>query len=473
MMAEAAGSARADAMATFGVVLHEHRTAPQLADWLDAAERQEQAGQLSALQTANLREIGRIVRRAAALPSELVEASARAQLLCEQAWRKQRSENDWAGFAPLLAQVLKLKRECADALAAALGVSAYDALLDEYEPFCSSADIDRWFAQLRGFLPGLIDEVIEQQRAQRYLVPHGPFPTAAQAELGRTLMAAVGFDMRHGRLDVSHHPFCGGVPSDVRITSRYDESDFTSGMMGVLHETGHGKYEQGRPLASLDQPVGLARGMSLHESQSLLHEMQISRGRPFLTFAAPLIARAFPSAVQREPAAFTIDNLVNVFTRVARSKVRVGADEVTYPAHVLLRYDLERALIAGTLAVADIPDAWDAGMRSLLGLSTAGDHREGCMQDPHLAGGAFGYFPTYTLGAMTAAQLYAAAVRARPSIPEELARGQFEGIDGFLRERVWSKASALTTDELMRAATGEPLNPSHFESHLRSRYLAS
>jgi carboxypeptidase Taq len=471
MMPPAAGEERADAMSALGVVLHEHLTAPQLNDWLAIAEQEAGAGKLEATQRANLREMRRIVRRASALPSSLVEAVSRAQLRCEQAWRRQRAANDWQGFAPLLAEVVQLKREAAAALGQALGLSPYDALLDEYEPFRSSADIDRWFGELRGFLPGLIDRVIEHQRAEPVERPRGPFPRAAQEALGRLLMEAVGFDMQRGRLDVSHHPFCGGVPTDVRVTTRYEDDDFTAGMMGVLHETGHAKYEQGRPRDWLDQPLGQARGMSTHEGQSLLQEMQISRSHEFLRFATPHIARAFPEAVRTQPQAYGVENLIRLFTRVERNKIRVGADEVTYPCHILIRYDIERELIAGRLQIADIPEAWDAGMRELLGLSTAGDYRDGCMQDVHWSSGAFGYFPTYTLGAMTAAQLYAAAVREIPSIPSDIEQGNFATINECLRAKIWSKASLLTTDELMREATGEPLDPSYFKRHLEHRYL--
>jgi carboxypeptidase Taq len=471
MMPEAAGAARADALSALGVVLHEHLTAPQLNEWLAVAEDEARRGTLQAEQRANLREMQRIVRRASALPPSLVEATSRAQLRCEQAWRRQRAANDWNGFAPLLTEVVKLKREAAAALGEALGLPPYDALLDEFEPYGSAADIERWFSELRAFLPGLIDRVVERQRGERVVQPRGPFPRAAQEALGRQLMEAVGFDMQRGRLDVSHHPFCGGVPQDVRVTTRYEDGDFASSLLGVLHETGHAKYEQGRPEQWIDQPVGQARGMSIHEGQSLLQEMQISRGREFLQFAAPHLARAFPEAAAAQPDAFTPDNLARLFTRVARGKIRVGADEVTYPCHILLRFDLERALIGGTLQVADIPEAWDAGMRELLGIATERDYRDGCLQDVHWPAGAFGYFPTYTLGAMTAAQLYAAAVREQATIPSDIAGGDFSTINDFLRRKIWSRASLLTTSELMREATGETLNPAYFKRHLEQRYL--
>ncbi len=471
MMPPAAGPARAEAMATLGVVVHEHLTDPALVDFLANAESEAGAGQLTTEQLANLREMRRIVRRASALPGDLVEASTRAQMSSEQAWRTLRAAGDWASFEPLLTEVVARKREVADALSLALGVSPYDALLDEYEPFGTSAEIDAVFAQLTAFLPALIEQVIERQRSEQFEPVLGPFPVAAQQALGRSLMAKVGFDMAHGRLDVSHHPFCGGVATDVRVTSRYDEADFTGGLLGVLHETGHAKYEQGRPRHLSTQPVGEARGMSVHESQSLLQEMQVSRGAEFLRFAAPLIAQAFPERARATPGAFTAENLARMFTRVARTKIRVGADEVTYPCHVLVRYEIERELMAGRMQVADIPEAWDAGMRRLLGISTADDYRDGCMQDVHWPAGAFGYFPTYTLGAMTAAQLYAAALREHPSIPGEIERGEFGSLNQFLARNIWSKGSLLSTPDLLRAATGEALDAKYFEAHLRRRYL--
>jgi carboxypeptidase Taq len=473
MMASAGGDERARAMATLGSVVHEHLTASEVTDWLASAEEESAAGQLDQLQRANLREMKRAVRRARALPGELVEASSRAQMRCQQAWRVQRAENDWPGFAPLLQEVLARKRECASALAEALQVSSYDALLDEYEPFYSSAKIDQLFGRLREFLPSLIAEAVEHQRARPRIVPRGKFPVAAQQRLALRLMSSVGFDMTHGRLDVSHHPFCGGVPSDVRVTSRYDESDFVSGMMGVLHETGHAKYEQNRPLELREQPVGEPRGMSTHEGQSLLSEMQIGRTHEFLQFAAPLIAEAFADAAAAQPEAFSVDNLVRLLTHVECGKIRVGADEVTYPCHILVRYDIERRLIDGDLTVKDIPDAWDAGMRELLGVATADDYRNGCMQDVHWPSGAFGYFPTYTLGAMTAAQMFAAIKRALPDVGGDLARGSFDAINDFLLRNVWSVASVYTTDELMERATGEVLNPKYFEAHLRERYVGT
>lgn len=468
MMPRGSGQKRAEAMATLQVLIHEQLTDARLPELTEAAERE--ASTLNAGERANVREMKRLVRRAQCLPAELVAASAEAQLRSEQAWREKRRANDFAGFAPLLSEVVVLKREAAARLGAALELEPYDALLDEYEPGCRAAALDGVFANLRAFLPALIDEVVAQQAGQVVHVPRGPFPVAAQRALCETMMRAIGFDAEHGRLDTSHHPFCGGVPSDVRMTTRYDERDFTSALMGVLHETGHAKYEQGLPRAWDTQPVGAARGMSMHESQSLLSEMQVSRSREFLEFLLPHVQRAFPDAVRAQPEAFTLENLHRYFTRVARSKIRVDADEVTYPCHILVRYDIERRLIASTLRVEEIPDAWDAGMRELLHIATGDDHRDGCLQDVHWPSGAFGYFPTYTLGALTAAQLFATARAARPELAQEIARGSFTWLNDFLRERVWSQGSLWTVDELLTRATGETLNARHFEAHLRHRY---
>ena len=253
----------------------------------------------------------------------------------------------------------------------------------------------------------------------------------------------------------------------MRITTRYDEADFRSALMGVMHETGHALYERGLPAAWRGQPVGEARGMVLHESQSLLMEMQVCRSQAFLAFAAPLLRKAFGG----DGPAWEADNLYRHYTRVEPGLIRVEADEVTYPAHVILRYDLERAMIAGDLAPADLPGAWAEGMRRLLGL-TPPDDRLGCLQDIHWYDGAWGYFPTYTLGAMVAAQIFKAAVAAEPSIPEAIARGEFGVLVGWLRVHVHAKGSMLSTRALLVEATGRELDPEAFKSHLQRRYLA-
>jgi carboxypeptidase Taq len=280
-------------------------------------------------------------------------------------------------------------------------------------------------------------------------------------------MAAVGFPAEHGRLDTSRHPFSCGTPEDLRITTRYNEDDFTSAIMAVLHETGHALYDYGLPREWRYQPVGEALGMSIHESQSLIIEMQACRGRAFMTFAAPLMREAFGG----EGETWSADNLYRLQARVAPSLIRVNADEVTYPLHILLRTRLERLLIAGELEVSDLPGAWAEGMRDDLGIVPP-DDRDGCLQDIHWVEGIFGYFPTYTLGAVTAAQLFQAARRAVPELETALGEGDFRPLFSWLGKNVHAHASSLDARALVTRATGRPLDADDFETHLKARYLA-
>ena len=464
-MPDGAADTRGEQMAVLKVIAHEILTDPRTSERLDAAEAE--AASLGPWERANLREMRRAHVHASAVPGDLVAAASKAATRCEMVWREARADSDFARLRPHLAEVLRLQRLVGEAKGAVLGLSPYDALLDGYDSGMRQARIDPLFSELRAVLPDLVGAVRERQATEAPPLPlPGPFPVSIQRELGLTLMRAAGFDFSRGRLDVSLHPFCGGATDDVRITTRYDEGAVTGALMGVLHETGHALYEQGRPAAWRHQPVGLARGMSLHESQSLLIEMQACRGREFCAYLAPVLREAFSG----EGAAWTADNLHRLATRVEPGFIRVDADEVTYPAHVLLRYRLETAMIAGDLAVADLPGAFDAGMKDLLGLTVPSD-RLGCLQDIHWPGGSFGYFPTYTLGALAAAQLFAAACAAVPDIRPGLARGDFAQLLGWLRENVHARASLLETDDLLVAATGRPLGTADFLAHLRRRYL--
>jgi carboxypeptidase Taq len=401
-----------------------------------------------------------------------VESIAVAQKRSEQQWRVLRPKNDWNGFAPLLKNLVALQRESAAILGETLECSPYEALMDTYEPGARIARIDSVFAELRAFLPGLIERIIERQDREGIVIPEGPFTTAQQRSLAEVLMKAVGYNFDRGRMDVTYHPFCGGTAIyDVRVTTRYDETDFTKALMAALHETGHAKYQQGLPEKWLGQPVGRSRSMSIHESQSLLQEMQVCRSKEFLTFSAPFIREAFPERAREQPGALEADNLYRVYTRVQPSLIRVDADEVTYPLHVILRYDMEKKLFGGEMEVRDIPEAWDAAMTELLGISTKDDYRDGCMQDVHWPSGIFGYFPSYALGAMSAAQIYAAASRALPGLSDDIARGSFDALNQWQHEKIWNRGSLLSIDDLMKEATGESLDPKHFKRHLLARYL--
>ena len=464
MMPDGGADARSEQLAALKLTTHEMMTAARMGVLLDAAESDPPAGDW---QAANLNEMRRRWRHATAVEADLVEALSFASSRCEMIWREARPAGDFAAVAPALDEVLQLVRRQADCKAEALGLSPYEALLDQYEPGIGVSDIDKLFDDLADFLPGFLHQVLETQAAGA--APgtlEGPFDLEAQRKLGVDLMSHVGFDFNHGRLDISLHPFCGGVPDDVRITTRYNEEDFAHSLMGVLHETGHAMYERGLPEEWRRQPVGDARGMAMHESQSLLIEMQVCRGPQFLSFAAPRMRRAFGG----DGPAWQEDNLYALYTKVTPDFIRVDADEVTYPAHVILRYRLERALIAGDLVIADLPGAWNDAMQDLLGLTPDSD-REGCLQDIHWYDGAIGYFPTYTMGALAAAQLFAAANEQDSTIRPAIARGDFTPLMTWLRNHVHGRASLHTTDDILTAATGAPLGTEAFKAHLQSRYI--
>lgn len=465
MMPAGGAEARSEQLAVLDVTCHELAADPALVDLFGQAEAEAQA--LDPWARANFREMKRRWLHETALDAQLVEALSRAGNGCGIIWRQARADSDFKAVLPAMKVLLGLVRQAAQAKSEALGCSLYDALLDEYEPGGSSARIDVIFDDLAAFLPDFLGQVLERQASQpKPLVPEGPFPIARQEAFAHRFMGVLGFDFEHGRLDTSLHPFCGGVPDDVRITTRYDEADFMKALMGVLHETGHALYERGLPTAWRAQPVGEACGMAMHESQSLLMEMQACRGPEFVGFMAPLAREAFDG----QGPAWEADNLIRVYNRVEPGFIRVDADEVTYPAHVILRYRLEKAMIAGEMEPDDLPSAWNEGMQELLGI-TPPDDALGCLQDIHWYDGAWGYFPTYTLGAMAAAQLFAAAKEAAPEIPEAIGRGDFTPLLGWLREKVHGQGCFHTTDDLIEQATGKPLDPKVFEAHLKARYL--
>jgi carboxypeptidase Taq len=463
VMPRKAAGERGEQFAVLKRIAHEMLTHAETGEQLAAAE---QEADLDPWQAANLREMRRRYRHAHALEPALVEAVARTSTSCEMLWREARAKADFALLVPELTEVVRLVREEAAVTGAALGLSPYDALLDAHQPDLRDADVVILFDSLAAELPPLLDAVLERQAASPApLRPKGPFPAATQKEIGRALMVRLGFDFEAGRLDESTHPFCGGTPSDIRITTRYREDKLVSALMGVLHETGHALYEAGLPRRWLGQPVGDQRGMAVHESQSLLMEMQACRSPAFVGFLAGELRAAFG----HDPA-FAPENLQRLYTRVERGFIRVDADEVTYPLHIVLRHRLERQLIGGELEVADLPSAWNEGMRELVGV-TPPDDRLGCLQDIHWPTGGFGYFPCYTVGAMLAAQLFRTAHAQLPGLLGAIGRGDFTPLLEWLRERVHGRGCLPRFGELVEGATGGPVAVEPFLEHLRERYL--
>ena len=463
MMPRKSAAERGEQLGVLKRLSHELLTHAETGEQLAAAEEE---ADLDSWQRANLREMRRKYRHAHALEPALVEALAKVTTSCEMTWREARARSDFPMLAPQLSEVVRLVREEATVTGAALGLSPYDALLDAHQPDLRDAEVVVLFDRLAIELPPLLDAVLDRQaEAPEPLQPAGPFPAARQKELARALMVRLGFDFEAGRLDESTHPFCGGTPSDIRITTRYREDELVSALMGVLHETGHALYEAGLPKRWSGQPVGEQRGIAVHESQSLLMEMQACRSPAFIGFLAGELVAAFG-----DDPAFAADNLQRLYTRVERGFIRVDADEVTYPLHVILRHRLERLLITGDLEVADLPVAWNDGMRELLGVEPP-DDRLGCLQDIHWPLAGFGYFPCYTLGAMLAAQLFRAAQSEVPGLLHAIGRGDFSPLLGWLRENVHGQGAMPRFAELVQQASGEALAAEPFLAHLRARYL--
>jgi carboxypeptidase Taq len=463
MMPAGGAAARGEQLATLAGLSHELLTAPEVAADLAVATAE---GDWPA---ANLRLMRRAHARAACLPTELVERSTRANAACEKLWRRAKAAADFALVTQALTDVLACQREIAARLSDALSLSPYDALIDGYQPGVTAAEIEPVFAAYEAFLRDALPRAEAIQAAKPAPIPlPGPFPAAAQRALCRELAEAAGLEPEHFRLDESLHPFCGGTPTDVRMTTFYDEADVAKALLGVLHETGHALYERGLPAAWARQPVGQAAGMAAHESQSLIIEMQACRSDAYLSWLGPRLHETFGG----DPAPYAAENLARVWRRVSRGFIRVDADELTYPAHVILRFRLERAMIGGELDIPDLPTAWNEGLRDVLGI-TPPDDAKGCLQDIHWYDGAFGYFPCYTLGAMAAAQLMAAARAATPGLDEALAEGNLAPLVGWLRANVHAHGARLGFQELLRAATGKPLDPADFIAHLTQRYLTA
>lgn len=462
-MASGGGEKRAEAMAALSGMYHTKATDPHVHDWIGAAKSES----LDAEQSAALRELERSYINATCLPTEFVERQTITRMRCEQLWRTARGKGDWAGFAPSLEGVVALVREEAALRAEVLKLSPYDALMEQYDPGNRSGDVTPVFTELKAFLKAFAPKAIalqDERNAKRPVKPlSGNYPIENQRALGIEMMQAVGFDMNHGSLSVSHHPFCGGVPSDVRLTTRYRTDEFLSALMGILHETGHGLYEQNLPKQWSHWPSGKARGMAMHESQSLFVEKQIGRNPAFWEYALPHVKTHLGED-------WSLADLLPHVHHVSRGLIRVDADEVTYPLHVILRFELEQDMLSGALNVADLPEAWDAKMRDYLGLSTIDNPKDGPMQDVHWPSGAFGYFPSYTLGAMMAAQQWATIIKTHPNVDNEIAKGNFETVNNWRRDNIWSRASMHSTPEIITEATGEPLNVKYFIAHLEARY---
>ena len=456
----AAAAYRAGQLAWLSATAHELATSDV---WRRALEEAEAAAAGSDFtHRANLRELRRAFDRATKLPVALVAREAQASSLAKHAWAEARGRADFAGFAPHLHGLLEIAREKAERWGYAN--EPYDALLDGYERRTSTAAVAALFDSLRPELRRVAASAVAVSAAHAPALPPGPYPIAAQQRLNARIATAIGFDFQAGRIDTTNHPFCTTLgPRDVRLTTRYDESDFTSSLFGVLHEAGHGLYEQGLPGDAFGLPAGSSVSLGIHESQSRLWENHVGRSPAFWQRWYPVAQECFPQL-----AGFPIENFLRFLWRAAFSPIRVEADEATYDLHILLRFDLERRMVNGSLAVADIPAAWNEAFRELFGFTPRND-REGCLQDIHWAMGGLGYFATYSLGNINAAQLYAAACKDT-TVAAACQQADYAPLLAWLRSSIHAHGATLDPADLITQSTGSPPSPAAYLAHLQARF---
>jgi len=463
MMPQGASDARAAALATLCRTSQKMLISKKTQALINKAKEQ---GGLSSWDNTNLMWMEKQYNNAADIPLHLVEEFSQAGTLCEQAWRQLRPQNNWQAFLPHFKRSFELIKKIAEIRSQSLQLAPYDVLLDDYAPGFTQKNIDNIFSKLKLTLPPLAQKIKARQATEMRIEPQGPFSIDQQKALGIKVMSALQFDFNRGRLDASHHPFCSGGPTDVRMTTRYDDDEFITSLLGICHETGHALYEQGLPLEWIDQPVGAIHSMAMHESQSLLIEMQVCRSKSFLEYLLPQIKAEFGL----QPA-FTIDNLLKVITKIDPTNlIRVNADEVTYPLHIIVRYEIEKALFKGEITIEDLPHYWDEGMKKYLGLTTKGNDKDGVMQDVHWPSGAFGYFPAYTLGRLIAAQFFATFANQHPNYQDNIKTGNFAPLRAWLKDNIHSSASSLSTDDLLLKVTGKSLDSDYFIEYVKQSF---
>jgi carboxypeptidase Taq len=455
---------RGEQMALLARLTHEMATAPVVGELLAAVEGSPLTRDPDSESAANVREIRRAYDRAVKLPKALVEELARVTSQAQQVWQQARQDKRYADFEPWLAKILALKRE--EAKAIGYQQSPYDALLDEYEPGATTAEVTKTFAALRDELVPLVAAVAASPRRPKSDILHRAYAVDRQKIFAQAAGAAVGYDFDAGRLDETTHPFCSGNgPGDVRITTRYNEHHFNEAFFGVLHESGHGIYEQNLPAEHYGTPLGSAASLGIHESQSRLWEIQVGRSRPFWEHFLPRARQVFHDALRD----VTIDDWYFAVNEVRPSFIRVEADEATYNMHIILRFELEQALIASDLQTPDVPGAWNERFTKTLGL-TPPDDRQGCLQDIHWSFGGFGYFPTYTLGNLYAAQFMEQARRDLGDLDADFRRGEFGRLKTWLGDKIHKHGQRWRAGALCERVTGKPLSHKPLLTYLRTKY---
>jgi carboxypeptidase Taq len=463
-MPEGAGEIRGDQMATLQGVLHERWTSERMGRVLEQLKDIGEQTDFTDADKALVREAQRGYDRATRLPRELVEELARVQAGSFEAWRRARANNDFAGFAPWLGRMISLQREVADRLG--FVETRYDALLDQFEPGATSSQIDRLFAPVREISTTLLKRIQASGHTIDDTCLQGDFAAEKQVELSRTILRSMGYEFTYGGIAVSPHPFTTsfGSPFDVRLTVNPDQHFVQASVMAAIHEGGHALYEQGSAPTLVRTLLAGGASMGAHESQSRLWENNIGRSLPFWRGQYALVQKAFPDQF----GSVDVETFARALNKVQPSLIRIEADEVTYNLHIIIRYEMERAMVNGEVAVESLPSMWNAKYREYLGVDPDADSR-GILQDIHWSNG-FGYFPTYTLGNLYGAQIYRKLREVFPDLDEQLASGETVFILRWLEEHMYAYGVVYQPGELIRRVTGEAPNPEHFVRYLTTKF---
>lgn len=455
---------RSEELALISGIAHTKISDRQMGELI--ARLEARPGELNEEQAANLREIARDYAKATRIPKSLVEELNRQQSVCHEAWVKARAKACFADFAPHLENIIELTGQQAECLG--YEATPLDALIDLFEPGATAAMFTALFDELKAATIPLLNRVLDSSvKADRGFLARR-YPAELQKGFAERVMEKMGFDRESGRLDTAVHPFCAGLLGDVRITTRYNENAPQQSLFGVIHEAGHGLYEQGLATQHWGTPLAEALSYGLHESQSRMWENFVGRGRPFWTHFFPLLKETYPEQL----GGVSLEQFVLAINHVERSLVRVEADELTYDLHIIVRFEIERDLFGGKLSVSDLPEAWNAKMKSYLGVTPPDDGKQGVLQDVHWAIGSFGYFPSYTLGNIAAAQLWHAMRTALPEMDANMERGEFSSILNWLRENVHAHGRRYSRDELLIRATGHPLRVADYARYLTEKFSA-
>ena len=462
-MPPAAGEYRAEQIAYLSRLVHQRKTDPQIHDWLEALASDPLAEDVHSDAGTTIRQLRRQYDQLTKLPTTLVEELTRLAVLGQQAWVEAREKDDFGRFQPLLEKIVELKRQEAEALG--YEDSPYDALLDQYEPHAKTKDVAATLEGLREALVPLIGAIRDSGKQAPVDILHRKYPVDQQAAFGQAAAQAIGFDFGSGRLDVTHHPFCTGVgPRDSRITTRYDENFVGSAFFGTLHEAGHGIYDQGLRTELYGLPPGSYVSLGIHESQSRMWENFVGRSHAFWQHFYPQAQSAFPAAL----ANVTLDDFFFAVNDVRSSLIRVEADEATYNLHIIIRFELEQALVTGDLAVADLPHAWNEKYQTYLGIAPP-SNADGVLQDIHWSAALFGYFPTYSLGNLYAAQFFRKADQDLGGLQTQFAKGEFAPLKQWLNEKIHQPGQCYTAADLLKKTVGEPLHHEALMQHLHAK----